>query len=125
MKSIVQLFVMAHLLMLSGCNATVAKNALPAVLNTSSSETVEAIQQAITSLTGMKNIKLADNVFSQKSTLIVERALHTDNQGRLLNGRSVEPADTFSLLVESGRCYLRHNQSDKIIELALVKCKAA
>ena len=110
-------------IMLTNCKTTQAQESLPALLEYSSPEIRIALEQAIGSLMNSQPIKLADNVFTQNSTVIVDRSQHSNNQRILLDGRDIKPADTFSLLIKNSQCYLKHNQSGHIKMMSLLDCK--
>jgi hypothetical protein len=108
---------------LTSCKTFQAEQALPALLEHSSPEIRILLEQAIGSLINSQPIKLADNVFTHKSTVIVERSQPSNNQRILLNGRDIRPAVTFSLLIKNSQCYLQHNQSGHIKVMSLLSCK--
>ena len=110
-------------IMLTNCKTTQAQESLPALLEYSSPEIRIALEQAIGSLMDSQPIKLADNVFTQNSTVIVERSQLSNNQTVLLHGRDIKPADTFSLFIKNSQCYLQHNQSGHIKMMSLLNCK--
>lgn len=111
-------------MVLGGCMSTQASYAKPAMLASPSAQSARIIQNAIASLTHGQKIKLADNVFGDKSTIIVERARQNDDRGNPLDGRDNNaPADTFTLLKTADGCVLRHDQTGKQMVLSHLKCK--
>ena len=108
---------------LTNCETIQAQESSPALLEYSSPEIRSVLEQAIGSLMNSQPIKLADNVFTQNSTVIVDRSQHSNNQRILLDGRDIKPADTFSLLIKNSQCYLQHNQSGHIKMMSLLNCK--
>ena len=110
-------------IVLTNCKTIQAQESRPALLKYSSPEIRSILEQAIGSLMNSQPIKLADNVFTQQSTVIVDRSQLGSNQRVLLHGREIKPADTFSLLIKNSQCYLQHNQSGHIKMMALLNCK--
>ncbi len=112
-------------LVCGGCMSTNASDMQMAVLNEADIETRKAIQRAISELLNGQTIALADNVFSVKSMIIVERKQHRDSSGALIDGRQpLEPADSFTLLTDTkNSCFVRHDQSGKKVNLPGLKCK--
>jgi hypothetical protein len=110
------------IIVLSSCKTLQVEPPRPALLEHSSPETRIVLEQAIGSLLNSQPIKLADNVFTQKNTVIVERSQPSNNQRILLDGRDIRPADTFSLLIKNSQCYLQHNQSGQIKVMGLLNC---
>ena len=110
-------------IVLTNCKTIQAQESRPALLKYSSPEIRSILEQAIGSLMNSQPIKLADNVFTQNSTVIVERSQLSNNQTVLLHGRDIKPADTFSLLIKNSQCYLQHNQSGHIKVMSFLNCK--
>ena len=109
---------------LSSCLATQVSQPVPAMLDQPSSDTRLLLESAIGDLLKSQPIKLSDNVFLQKSTVIIGRSQPKDGRGNLLNGREIRKADTVSLLTEDGKCYLKHDQSGQITVVGNISCKA-
>ncbi|MEP1448072.1 MAG: hypothetical protein ABJK37_18360 [Paraglaciecola sp.] len=82
------------------------------------------LEQAAGDLLNSQTIKLADNVFTNNSTVYIEAIPPQNSQGDLLNGREIRAAITLSLLFYDKKCYLRHDQSGEIEYLNQIKCKA-
>jgi hypothetical protein len=110
-------------IMLTNCRTIQAQESRPALLEYSSPEIRSVLEQAIGSLMNSQPIKLADNVFTQNSTVIVERDQLSNNRSILLDDRNINPADTFSLLIKNSQCFLQHNQSGNIKVMSLLSCK--
>jgi hypothetical protein len=115
--------VMTALLILSSCLTTEPLHPVEALLEQPSAQSRLILEKAIGDLLNSQPVKLADNVFTQKSTVIIESNQPKDNQGRLLDGRETRQADTFSLLTEDAKCYVKHEQSGHIILLVNISCK--
>lgn len=108
----------------SSCSATQLEQApVPALLERQSTESRVAIEKTLGVLMNSKPVKLASHAFVDKSTVIIDRNQSVGNQGSLLNGREIRPADTFTLLINDGLCYLKHSQSGNIQLIQFIKCK--
>ena len=107
---------------LSGCLATQPSQPVAALLEQSSAENRILLERAIGDFLNSDPIKLADNIFSQESTVVVDRSPSTNSRGNLLDGREMQAADSFSLLTENGLCYLKHDQSENIKLLDNIRC---
>ncbi|WP_293750152.1 hypothetical protein [uncultured Paraglaciecola sp.] len=115
--------VMTALLILSSCLTTEPLHPVEAILEQPSAQSRLILEKAIGDLLNSQPVKLADNVFTLKNTVIIEPNQPKDNQGRLLDGREIRQADTFTLLTEDGKCYLRHDQNGHIVLLGNISCK--
>lgn len=107
---------------LAGCQTTQAKPSVAAILETQSTNNLVALEQAIGELLNSKPVKLADDAFTLGSSVIIERSLGIDSVGRFVNDRNLKAIDSFTLLLQSNTCSLKHDQSNKIIRLEEVKC---
>lgn len=108
---------------LSSCLTTEPIQPVAALLEQPSSETRILLESVIGDLLNSKPIKLADNVFTQKSTVVIERNQPKNSRGNLLDGRERRSADTVSLLTEAGKCYLKHDQSGNIKRVGNIRCR--
>ena len=111
-------------MLLSNCKATQAEALVPALLGHVSPKTRTILEQAIGNLLNSQAIKLADNVFTKKSTVIIDRHQPKDSRGNLLDGREMRQADTVSLFTGDGACYVKHDQSGNIALINSINCKA-
>lgn len=107
---------------LSSCLATQLTHPKAALLEQPSAQSRKILENAIGEMLNSQPVKLADNVFTLKSEVIVEPNQPKDSRGFLLDGRDVRQADTFSLLTEGGKCYLKHEQSGQINLLGEIHC---
>jgi hypothetical protein len=103
--------------------ATQSSPTINALLEYPSTDRRLVLENTIGNLLNSRPIKLADNVFTLESIIIVEHSQHKDHWGNLLDGREIRQADTISLLTSDGKCYLRHDQSENILLLDNVTCK--
>jgi hypothetical protein len=104
------------------CTTLPAAKFTPALIENESIDTRKIIEQAVSLLMEARSIPLADSVFSKSSQLIIDRVANRDSHGNLLNGRTTEPADTFTLLSKNNECYLRHNQTKQTVILDSITC---
>jgi hypothetical protein len=123
-KYTVKSLVMTAPFILSSCLATQAEHPVEALLQQPSAESRRILEIAIGSLMNSEPVTLADNVFTRRSTVIIVPNQPKDSQGRLLDGREIRQADTFFLLTEDGKCYLKHDQSGQIKLAGEISCKA-
>jgi hypothetical protein len=112
------------LLMLSSCLTTQPSQPLEALLEHPSSESRLILEKSIGDLLNSQPVKLADSVFTKNSTVIIESRQPKNGSGNLLDGREIRQADTFVLLTEDGKCYLKHDQSGHTTLLEDISCKA-
>jgi hypothetical protein len=108
--------------MLNSCLAIQSLQPVEALLQQPSVKSRLILENAIGDLLNSQPIKLADNAFLQKSTVIISRRQPKDSSGNLLDGREMRQADTFSLFTEGGKCYVKHDQSGNIKLLDNIKC---
>lgn len=109
---------------LSSCLATQPVHPVEALLEQPSAESRLILENAIGNLLNSQPIKLADTVFTIKSSVIIERSQPRDSRGNLLDGRETRPVDTVSLFTEDGKCYLKHDQSGFVKLINNISCKA-
>lgn len=108
---------------LSSCSATQPLLA-EALIEKPSVESRLILERAVGDLLNSQPPKLSSHVFTQRSTVIIERNQPKNSRGNLLDGREVRPADTISLLIEAQKCYLKHDQSGAIKPIINIKCRA-
>lgn len=119
---LVCLFSTAILLTLNGCHSIHAQQSVEALLISSSPSTREVLEQKIGDFFNSQPVKLADNVFTVSSTVLIES---TNNSGaRISNKRGLGQVDSFTLLLQDEQCMLRHDQSKHLLKLSNISCKA-
>ncbi|MBE0457811.1 hypothetical protein NDQ71_10495 [Pseudoalteromonas sp. KG3] len=115
------LFIIAALL-LYGC--TTAETATPklqhALLTKPQSE---LIAQGIARLMRSENIAVADDVFMQRSLMVVDNVTKTDALGNPIMGKQLNMPDRYELLIKNDLCFVRHLDSKATEPLPDVKCK--
>ena len=109
---------------LSSCSATQSSPLVEALLEHPSAESRLILESAIGDLLNSQPIKLADNVFLEKSTVIIGYQQTVNSRGNLLDGREIRQADSVSLLTRSGKCYLKHNRSENIRLMGSISCRS-
>lgn len=108
--------------MLCGCLTKDTGLLSEALLEQPSVESRQAIEVLIGEMLKGRPIKLADTVFSRKSSLTVERRQSAPNSNKVLNGRETPAIDSFTLFLNNGQCMIRHNQTGQNRFLENVKC---
>ena len=108
---------------LSSCSVTQSL-LVEALIEQPSVESRLILERAAGDLLNSQPLKLSSYVFTQKSTIIIERHQPKNSHGHLLDGRDIRPADTISLLIEAEKCFLKHDQSGAIKPVINIKCRA-
>jgi hypothetical protein len=111
-------------LVLNSCSATQPLHPIPALLAQPSQDSRLVLEHAIGDLFNSQSIKLANTVFTHRSTVIIESRVAKDSRGNLLNGREIRQADSVSLLTEDGKCYVKHDQTGNIKFVKNISCLA-
>lgn len=109
---------------LSGCVATEPTHPVAALIVQPSAQNRMKLEDAIGNLLNSQPVKLADNTFTTTSTIIIEPKQPSDSRGNLLDGRETRQADTVSLLIYNGKCFLRHDQGGKLLLIKGIECKS-
>lgn len=105
----------------SGCNSTVNQDELrPALLSEPSQQQVAAlVAQAL----NIKGVNISEDVFMQKSSLVLSSPPFTDAQGNPIMGKQVEMPERFMLLTDGKQCYLQHLNSEQILPAPTLTCR--
>lgn len=122
--SAIGVVVLSTLFTLSSCSATQPLPLVKALLEQPSVESRLILESAIGELLNSQPIKLADNVFLEKSTVIIGYQQPRNSRNNLLDGREIRQADSVSLLTRSGKCYLQHNRSENIKLMGNISCRS-
>ncbi|MFT2091763.1 hypothetical protein [Paraglaciecola sp. 2405UD69-4] len=109
--------------LLMGCSFNISEHSAHALLITPSIESRHYIEQIIGNLRNSQAVKLADNVFTKKSTITIARKQAWSDTHVLLNERDISVPETFTLLIHNQKCYIRHNQTEIVRLLSRIKCK--
>jgi hypothetical protein len=105
--------------------AAPATDQQPAVLVAPSSETREELARAVAEGMNGAPVRLADDALTGDSELIITRAEHRDPAGRLIEGRSREKPEHFSLIEQGGRCILVQERTGRRWVLHSAMCSPA
>ncbi|WP_105199433.1 hypothetical protein [Pseudoalteromonas sp. T1lg10] len=105
----------------SGCNSTVNQDDLrPALLSEPNQQEVATlVAQAL----NIKEVKVREDVFMQKSSLVLESPPFSDAQGNPLIGKQLEMPQRFMLLTDGQLCYLQHLNSEQILPAPTLTCR--
>lgn len=115
-------FFSAFLLSVASC-ATSDKVRLQEALATSINDNEkQIIEDTISDWFGGIQITVAANVFSEDSSMTIERRAKLDSRGLTIEGRHDNPVYSFTLLSNGDQCLLRNDQTDELAELENVKC---
>ena len=106
----------------SACHSTQSKTSIKALLASPSATVRENLEKSIGDFFNSQPVKLADRVFTTNSTVLVER--YQGDKAIPTTQRGLAPVDSFTLLLENNRCVLRHDQSQTLILLPKINCKA-
>ena len=109
---------------LNSCSAVQLLPLEEALLVQPSAENRLILEIAVGDLLNSQPIKLADNVFLEKSTVIIEHHQPRNGRGSLLDGREMRQADTVSLLTKNGKCYVKHHKTENIKFVNNVSCRS-
>lgn len=107
---------------LSGCLTKDTALLSEALLEQPSIESRRAVEVLIGEMLKSRPIKVADTVFSKKSSLTVERRQSSPNSNKVLNGREIPAIDSFTLFLNNGQCMIRHNLTGQSRFLENVRC---
>ena len=111
------------LLAMAGCHAHPATTDVPAVLTHPTAESRAELRQAVARALNREAVTLADDALTADGTLIVERALRRDAQGRPLQGSETRDRPEHFRLVRNGsRCVLVHEGSGRRFTLKSATC---
>ncbi len=113
----------ASLWLAGALSATPPANA-PAVITDSTPSVRADIRGAVTTALGRKAL-LADDALTTSSLLIIERREPRTIDGRVGRGRTLDPPETFELVLDGDRCVLLHRRTDTAYPLRSARCRPA
>ncbi|WP_404341409.1 hypothetical protein [Pseudoalteromonas mariniglutinosa] len=123
MKSLFFIMTVLFATLLSGCLVQ-SHEPTPklerALLTTANSQ---VIAEAIASLLHSNSVQLADDVFTQSSTVTLDRLNHKDPLGNPIMGKQLNMPDRFELLINDQQCYVRHLDSKATQLLKGISCR--
>ncbi|WP_105188436.1 hypothetical protein [Pseudoalteromonas sp. T1lg48] len=105
----------------SGCNSTVNQDELrPALLTEPSQQEVAAL---VAKALNTEEVNVGEEVFMQKSSLVLDSPPFTDAQGNPLMGKQLEMPQRFMLLTDGELCYLQHLNSEQLLPAPTLSCR--
>ncbi len=78
-----------------------------------------AVSKAIKTLVHIQETQLADNVFTNSSTVTLSNV----DGNNIIDTQSRNTPDQFELMIKGKQCYIRHLDSKATIELKDVECR--
>jgi hypothetical protein len=94
----------------------------PAVIVNPTVQSRAALVQAITDALDGVSVTLADDAFTNASTLTLERTARRDENGVRLQGRELGTPERFRLVKMAGQCVLIHERSGRRLVLTSTEC---
>ncbi len=120
------LTVFGTFLVVAGCHAHPAPADVPAVLTHPTAESRAELQEVVARALDRATVTLADDALTADGTLIVERTMRRDVQGRPLQGAETRDRPEHFRLVQSGaRCVLVHERTGRRFTLESATCAPA
>ena len=111
------------LLLVTGCQQTQAQ-LQPARIVDVNPQSKAQLQKAIKALLN-RDIKIADNAFSQASEILVERAVLKDDRGLPIMGREFGNVLKLSLFTDGSGCFLQSSETAQLqTTVESVRCQA-
>ncbi|MGS2721460.1 hypothetical protein [Paraglaciecola aestuariivivens] len=101
----------------SACQTNSSSAAQAAIVANPSAQSRLILQQGLGELFNSAPIQIADSAFTVNSSILIERANRQERE------MGIKPVDSISLLIKQGQCWLRHDQSNKMLLLAELECK--
>ena len=114
-------------LLLTACGATEHKQtAQPAVLGEASAQARSVVNTTISQVLGGTKVAVAKNAFVTSDKLVLQRVTRDPRGMKGLNGRLLgRPVlHRFSMVKQSGSCYLIHEKTGKRYLLSSVSCRS-
>ena len=120
MQQIMNLIIIS--LLVSACGVPVVQADVPALLTNPGPQTLEEIQQTVsTALNGTK-VTLSADVFTQNSVLVIERGMQRRIDRPPELGRDLGRPYRFQLMLDGPQCVLVDQQSGQHWPLTTVAC---
>jgi hypothetical protein len=110
------------LLALAACHPRPAPPDVPAVITHPTAEGREELVRVVSRALDGAAVTIADDALAGESTLIIERAVRRDAQGRPLTGRDTERPEHFQLVRSGSSCVLVHERTGRRWTLKSVTC---
>ncbi|GGF78601.1 hypothetical protein [Alteromonas lipolytica] len=109
----------------SGCAPTSVQPAQPATVTALSTSQKQQLETVISDWFGGVKVTLADNAFTDSSSVSIERREHLDNQGNPIEGRHNNAVYSFSLLKQGQDCWLQNERTSQKVLLNGITCDTA
>ncbi len=110
------------LLALAACHPRSAPLDVPAVITNPTAESREELVRVVSRALDGAAVTIADDALTGESTLIVQRAVRRDAQGRPLTGRDTDRPEHFRLVRNGLRCVLVHERTGRRWTLESATC---
>jgi hypothetical protein len=112
------------LLALAACHARATPRDQPAVLTGPTAESRAELARVVSRALHRPSVTLADDALTADGTLVVERTVRRDAEGRPLTGRDTGRPEQFRLVRNGSRCVLVHERSGRRFTLKSASCRA-
>ena len=123
MRPILAVWAGASALLSAGaCRAAPVRQELPAVVAKPSPRSRAEIAGAVSAALGGAPVRLADDVFTKESVLVIECERHLDPRGLPAQGREMGTPERFHLLKIGHECVLVHDATGQRFLLKETTC---
>lgn len=96
-------------------------HSVPAVVLHSTAESRAELTRVVRAALNGAPVRLAEDSIAD-GTLIIQRAIRRDTEGRPLNGRDTVSPERFQLVRRGSRCVLVHERTRRIYPLGATTC---
>jgi len=110
------------LLALAACHPRPAARDVPAVITNPTAESRAELSRVVSGALDGVAVTIADDALTREDTLIIERAVRRDAQGRPLTGRDTGRPERFRLVGSGERCVLVHERTGRRWTLESTTC---
>ncbi len=112
----------AGALLAAACHPRPAARDLPALITHPTPEGRAELVRVLSRALNGAPVTIADDALTKDSTLIIERTLRRDAQGRPLDGRETGRPERFQLVRNGSRCLLLQESTGRRWRLAASTC---
>jgi len=95
---------------------------VPAVITNPTAESRAELSRVVSGALDGVTVTIADDALTREDTLIIERAVRRDAQGRPLTGRDTGRPERFRLVRSGERCVLVHERTGRRWTLESTTC---
>jgi hypothetical protein len=110
------------LLAVAACHPRPASRDVPAVISSPTPQSRAELARVVSRALDGAPVTIADDALTREDTLIVERTVRRDAQGRPLTGRDTGRPEHFRLVRSGGRCVLVHERTGRRWTLESTTC---